>query len=81
MSNQPEWFALKTYGYGSGLPIAWQGWSVLIGYIAAAAAAAQLARYSLLAFGTAVLTLSLAFVWICSKTTRGGWSWRWGSGD
>src|SRR5690348_13713227 len=34
MSNGPEWFAPKRYGYGSGLPISWQGWAVLLGYLA-----------------------------------------------
>ena len=27
----PEWFAPKRYGYGAGLPIAWQGWAVIVG--------------------------------------------------
>ena len=31
MSDDPEWFAAKRYGYGSGLPIAWQGWAVIGG--------------------------------------------------
>ena len=29
------WFAPKRFGYGAGLPIAWQGWALLAGYIAA----------------------------------------------
>ena len=28
------WFAPKRFGYGAGLPIAWQGWALLAGYIA-----------------------------------------------
>lgn len=27
------WFAPKRYGYGTGLPIAWQGWTLLGGYL------------------------------------------------
>jgi hypothetical protein len=27
-----EWFEAKRYGYGSGLPIAWQGWAITIAY-------------------------------------------------
>ncbi len=29
-----DWFAPKRYGYGAGLPIAWQGWVLTIGYLA-----------------------------------------------
>ncbi len=32
MPSKP-WFAAKRYGYGSGLPIAWQGWAVLTAYM------------------------------------------------
>jgi hypothetical protein len=27
------WFPVKKYGYGWGLPVAWQGWVVLASYI------------------------------------------------
>ena len=27
------WFAPKRYGFGAGLPIAWQGWALLLGTI------------------------------------------------
>ena len=30
----PEWFAPKRYGFGSGMPISWQGWAVTLGFIA-----------------------------------------------
>ena len=30
MSDGPEWFAAKRYGYGASLPISWQGWVVMI---------------------------------------------------
>ena len=30
----PEWFAPKRYGYGSGLPISWQGWAITIAFVA-----------------------------------------------
>ena len=32
MNERPEWFGPKTYGYGSGLPIRWQGWLLLLGF-------------------------------------------------
>ena len=28
------WFPQKTYGWGWGLPVRWQGWVVLVGYLA-----------------------------------------------
>jgi hypothetical protein len=30
-----DWFAAKRYGYGAGLPIAWQGWALLAAYMGA----------------------------------------------
>jgi len=34
-SRQREfWFPAKRYGWGWGLPVAWQGWAVLIAYAA-----------------------------------------------
>jgi hypothetical protein len=28
------WFPVKTYGWGWGLPVRWQGWVVVLGYFA-----------------------------------------------
>ena len=41
----PEWFAPKRYGYGSGLPIAWQGWAVMAALSLMVAAACRI-RFS-----------------------------------
>jgi hypothetical protein len=81
MSDQPEWFAPKRYGYGAGLPIAWQGWALSLGYILLIVAASLLARFSLLAYASIVITLTLLFIIVCARTTRGGWRWRWGDPD
>ncbi|HEY8228854.1 MAG TPA: hypothetical protein VIG31_00195 [Rhodanobacteraceae bacterium] len=37
MNIQPRqyWFPAKRYGWGWGLPVVWQGWAVLIGYLVA----------------------------------------------
>ena len=77
-----DWFAPKLFGYGSGLPIAWQGWVVLGVYILALAAAgfALLPRHWWVwAAIIAILTLGLTV--IAAQHTRGGWRWRWGSED
>ncbi|MEO6255951.1 MAG: hypothetical protein ABIO69_04005 [Sphingomicrobium sp.] len=81
MSDKPEWFAAKRYGIGSSLPIAWQGWAVLIGFMVAITAATALIAYSRLAYFSVVGTLVALFLLICARTTRGGWRWRWGDPD
>ena len=74
-----DWFAPKRYGLGSGLPIAWQGWAVLIAYLAISVGAFLLlgernpATYAVVIIATAILLV------IAARTTRGGWRWRWGS--
>lgn len=81
MAERPEWFAPKRWGYGSGLPIAWQGWVVLIGYIVLLYLATQRLRPPSLPFWSAVVTLTVAFVLIAKATTKGGWRYRWGEDD
>lgn len=79
MNDGPEWFAPKRYGYGSGLPIAWQGWAVLIGYVAIVVAfVLTLRRSGPVPFLAAVIPVTVVFAVICARTTRGGWRWRWG---
>ena len=80
MSEGPEWFAPKRIGYGSGLPIAWQGWALLIGFIAVVTLL-PLAIRSLLVYLSIVAPLTAAFLIICKNTTRGGWRWRKGEED
>lgn len=81
MSDRPEWFSPKRYGYGSGLPIAWQGWALLIGFIALIAAAGFLIPFTLVGYISIVAILTVAFVVVAARTTRGGWRWRWGEED
>ena len=33
MSDGPEWFAPKRFGYGAGLPISWQGWALTAAFM------------------------------------------------
>ena len=72
------WFAPKRYGYGSGLPIAWQGWALLGGYLVLLLVlSASLDRYP--GVGMALIVgATLAFIVIAARRTRGGWRWRWG---
>jgi hypothetical protein len=34
VSDEGEWFMAKRFGFGPGLPIRWQGYALLIGYLA-----------------------------------------------
>jgi hypothetical protein len=81
MSDGPEWFAPKRYGYGAGLPISWQGWALTIGFVAIVIVLATRFTDRPLQLMAALAPFIIAFVVICAKTTRGGWRWRWGDED
>jgi len=81
VSDDPEWFAPKRYGIGSGLPISWQGWLVTLVYAGAAVGAAALFRDRPLQMVATLIPLTVVFLVIASRTTRGGWRWRWGEDD
>ncbi|MFC0204546.1 hypothetical protein [Novosphingobium soli] len=77
-----DWFAPRRYGYGAGLPIAWQGWMLLASYVAALGGIGLLDRTGGVAaragaFALFVLVTSL-FIAVAARRTRGGWKWRWG---
>jgi hypothetical protein len=79
--DRPEWFAPKRYGYGSGMPLSWQGWAIMLGFVAIAMlVGVKFAHRPLLVFA-ALAPLMIVLMVICAKTTRGGWRWRWGDPD
>lgn len=78
MNDLPEWFAPKRYGYGAGLPIAWQGWAVLACFIAILVATGLVLGEEPGLAATIIFPAIALFIAICAKTTRGGWHWRWG---
>jgi len=81
MSDRPEWFAAKSYGLGAGLPISWQGWAILIGFIAIVGLAAWLfGEDDPRALAIAIPAIAVLLI-ITARTTRGGWRWRWGRRD
>jgi hypothetical protein len=82
MNDRPEWFAPKRYGYGPGRPISWQGWAVTIAFcLMVLAATAFLLPRSPIAFVSAIVTLTVIFLFVGVGTTRGGARWRWGEDD
>lgn len=82
MDDDDPWFAPKRYGFGAGLPIAWQGWALLGGFILAI----LLLCWLLLpeapeTFVAIALILGGAFAILAARKTRGGWRWRWGNDE
>jgi len=84
-NRSKAWFAPKRYGYGSGLPIAWQGWVVFIVYMTVGIGAA--AGLPLLfpdpnvfipAVVAVIIPSTVVLGVICACKTDGGWRWRWG---
>ena len=80
MSDRAEWFAPKRYGYGAGLPIAWQGWAVLAAFLAYCFVVSTVIDKPGETIAL-VVPAAVAFVTVVAKTTRGGWRWRWGERD
>jgi hypothetical protein len=77
MSDGPEWFAPKRYGWGA-TPNTWQGWVLTIGFVAILILLSRrFADRPVLLFAAAA-PLVVVFVVICARTTKGGLRWRWG---
>lgn len=72
------WFRQKTYGYGAGPPVTWQGWVLLLGFLAAVGLAIAAFPEQPLRTSVAVAVLTVPFLLICRAKTEGGWRWRWG---
>jgi uncharacterized membrane protein YhhN len=77
------WFRPKRYGYGA-TPVTWQGWAVILGFVAAMVAVTLTSRlieqrsWALAVFiAFDVLALGTLFV-VCRRKTNGEWRWRWG---
>ena len=81
MSDGPEWFAPKRYGYGAGLPISWQGWALTAAFVVSAGLCARFTSGRPLVAFAIMIPVAAAFLVIVARTTRGGWRWRWGEKD
>lgn len=75
------WFAPKRYGYGAGLPIAWQGWLILAVYFVLVVSAAALLMPNIWAIAAVVIPATAILIVVSAQTTRSGWRWRWGKED
>ena len=79
MEDKGYWFPAKRYGWGWGLPIRWQGWVVMLAYLALVVGGAAVLKPALdpPRFVTYVSLLSLLLVlvcWVKGEPPR----WRWG---
>ena len=82
------WFKPKAYGWGVGLPIIWQGWVALLGFLLLVLAFAFVDGVfmktvpvgSYLRFTLDIITISILFCYIFQNKVEGGLKWRWGKG-
>lgn len=75
------WFAPKRYGYGSGLPTAWQGWALIGAYVLVVTLATPLIFYTIAGYAAVIAVATIALLIVSQRKTRGGWRWRWGEKD
>ncbi|WP_447929311.1 hypothetical protein [Sphingopyxis fribergensis] len=75
LDNRP-WFRPKRRGYGTGLPIAWQGWTLMIVHIALITGIAVLLKDRPVPMTLFVVLAGLAPMPIYRAKTEGGWRWR-----
>ena len=72
------WFRAKSHGYGTGLPIAWQGWAMLAMHVALIMGLTMLLRGHPVVVVILVVLAALAPMPLYRARTEGGWHWRWG---
>ena len=75
------WFRPKTIGYGAGLPIAWQGWVLVIAHMALILGIAFVFQGRPALLIPLTLFAGIAPLPIYAARTEGGWKWRWGRRD
>jgi hypothetical protein len=74
------WFPAKRYGWGWGLPCAWQGWLIFIGWLIAVCSgiillqASSAYRHLMPLFVTIMAALLIGACYLTGEPPR----WRWG---
>ena len=81
MSDGPEWFSAKRFGYGSAMPCSWQGWMVMITYFAIVIGSALAFAERPVILLSIIIPATIIFLVVAARTTKGGWRWRWGNKD
>ncbi|MBL7016834.1 MAG: hypothetical protein ISR84_04675 [Kiritimatiellales bacterium] len=73
------WFPAKTYGWGWGPPVCWQGWVVFLVFAVLLIAAPTLLPpdQHMIGYFTYIIGLVAALLFVCWKTGEKP-KWRWG---
>ena len=74
--NDRPWFRPKRRGYGTGLPIAWQGWLMLAAHMVLIIGLALLLQGRPLLLLFAAIIAGVAPMPLYRAKTAGGWNWR-----
>jgi hypothetical protein len=77
-TDRQIWFPAKRYGWGWGLPVAWQGWVILIVWVVVVAVGASfLAGRHWAAYAVFMLFMAALLIGVCyAKGERPRWRWR-----
>lgn len=67
------WFRPKNRGYGSGLPVAWQGWALLAAHVALIAGVSMLLQGRPAVMSIFVILAAVAPLPLYRAKTEGGW--------
>ena len=67
-------FAVKRFGYGAGLPIAWEGWLLLLIFVAAVILSGPLLPP--LAVAVTIIPMTAAFLYMTYVRSDGAWGFR-----
>jgi hypothetical protein len=81
MSDGPDWFSAKRFGYGSAMPYSWQGWLVMAAYFAVVIGSAYVFANRPIVLLSIIIPATIIFLVVAARTTKGGWRWRWGNKD
>jgi len=76
LPKNEAWFPAKTHGWGWGVPRRWQGWVVILGFVAALVVGSPLVKKNPLFYVAYSVLLGAVAVSICYwKGEKPGWRW------
>lgn len=78
LPREKAWFAAKRYGWGWGLPLRWQGWSVMAVFMVAAVVGLPLVKKTPVLFVIYSISLAGVLLGICYWKGEKP-EWRWGA--
>ncbi|MEO7276482.1 MAG: hypothetical protein ABIW33_00465 [Sphingomicrobium sp.] len=81
MTDEGYWFRPRRYGFGSGVPIKWQGWALVLVTLAVIWSVVFWFPDRPLIIISVAVPAAIVCAIIAARTTRGGWRWRWGEKD